>query len=69
MSHPNLGVSVQSLKKKRYCTLQPVGDEKKSHPASAPETNPYFFWPKVSLKQRVPSTIIRVSVQLMICFP
>ena len=35
--------SMERLKKKIYRALRPVGDEKKTYPAGAPETNPYFF--------------------------
>ena len=33
----------RKVEEKKYWALRPVGDEKKSHPAGAPETNPYFF--------------------------
>ena len=37
-----LDISLDRSKKKNWA-LRPVGDEKKTYPAGAPETNPYFL--------------------------
>ena len=39
-----LDMSLERLKKKNISSFAAGGDEKKTYPAGAPETNPYFFF-------------------------
>ena len=47
------------------CTaLRPVDDEKKTYPAGAPGTNPYFFGPIVNYSDSAPGSDKKTEIRL-----
>ena len=54
----------RKVEEKEYRALRPVDDEKKTYPAGAPGTNPYFFGPIVNYSDSAPGSDKKTEIRL-----